>query len=89
MEVIIEILCEVVLDGIVEVITNKKINKWIRYPLTAVFLSFYLCVIVLVGVLSIKLWHESILASIILIAINLLLIIGLVLIIKKVISKQK
>lgn len=89
MEVIIEILCEVVLDGIVEVITNQKINKWIRYPLTAVFLSFYLCVIVLIGVLSIKLWHESILASIVLIAINLLLIIGLVLIIKKVISKQK
>lgn len=89
MEILIEVLCEVVLDGIVELITNKKISKWIRYPLAIIFFSFYLIIIALIGVLSINLWSETLIAAGIFMVIDLLLIIGLMLIGKKVISKQK
>lgn len=89
MEILIEVLCEVVLDGIVELITNKKVSKWIRCPLTIIFLSFYLVIIALIGALSINLWPKTLIAAIIFMVIDLLLIIGLILIVKKVVSKQK
>ena len=89
MEILIEVLCEVVLDGIVELITNKKVSKWIRCPLTIIFLSFYLVIIALIGAFSINLWPKTLIAAIIFMVIDLLLIIGLILIVKKVVSKQK
>lgn len=88
MELLIEILGEVVLEGIVELITNKKISKWIRYPLSIIFFMFYLSIIILIGMLVVKLWLETLIGAIIMLGIDLLLVIGLGFIIKKIISSQ-
>lgn len=88
MEILIEILGEIVLEGIVELITNKKISKWIRYPVSVIFFAFYLIVIMLIGMLAIKLWSDSLIGAIIMLAIDVLLITGLTFIVKKVVSTK-
>ena len=89
MDELIELVLDLLLEGGIEISSNKKVSKWIRCPLTIIFLSFYLVIIALIGAFSINLWPKTLIAAIIFMVIDLLLIIGLILIVKKVVSKQK
>lgn len=44
MEILLEIVGELVLEGCLAVGSNKKISKWVRYPLLTLVLLFYLAV---------------------------------------------
>lgn len=89
MEILIEILGEVVLEGFIEIILNKNLTKWIRYPLTILFFGFYLFIIISLGIVSFRLWNKKLIMSILLLVVNLLLVLGLSIIIKRIISNKK
>jgi len=75
MEYIFEFVLELVLEGSIEVSQNKKIPKYVRYPLIAIVVLFFIAVIGLVflaGVLSIK---ENIFIGIFFILIGLFMLI--------------
>lgn len=41
MELLFEFLGEIFFEGIIEIIKNKKISKWIRYPLFLLISVFF------------------------------------------------
>lgn len=90
MEDIIEIIGELFLDGLTEIVQNKKISKWIRYPILIFLSSFYLALVVLVTFLAYQEYQEQEhLASLILTIILIILIIMIILFIKKLKDSKK
>lgn len=75
MEFIFEILFELIFEGSLEVSKNRKISKFIRYPLIALIIIFFLLVIGLIiftGVLTLK---SSLIGGLLFIAIGILMFI--------------
>lgn len=76
MDLIIECIGEVIIEGAFEIIKNKKISKWIRYPL-AVFLTLvYSSIIALILYIAILALKKNILITIVLLLVVIFLIIG-------------
>lgn len=56
MDFLFELVAELLLEGGIEVSSNKKISKWIRYPILAILILFFSSVIfglILLGILII------------------------------------
>ena len=77
MELLFEFLIELIFEGSIEVAKNKKISKWIRYPLILIILLFIISVISLILFLGILLMikEKTFIAGILLILIDVILII--------------
>ena len=90
MDLIYEIILELILEGTLELSSNKKVPKWIRYPLLGVLIVLYSIImfgILFIGINSI---NENFWVSIFLIVISLVLFIGTIIAIKsKLNSKEK
>ena len=89
MDLIIEFIGEFIIEGIIELIQNKKISKWIRYPLLLVISAFYSLIIVALGIIMIKVFSENILFGVCLLIIEIILILGIICIIKKAMNKKR
>lgn len=89
MDLIIEFVGEVIIEGIIELIQNKKISKWIRYPLLIIISLFYTAIIAAITFISIKCFSKNSLLSIFLLSVDVLLIVGIVSIIRKSINKKE
>ena len=80
MDLILEFIFDLVLESSVEIAKDKKINKWIRYPiafLLSLFLIAVICTILFVGIVFI--FDEEInikLAGILFIVFDIILIIS-------------
>lgn len=76
----LELLFECIFEGGMEVAKNRKITKWIRYPVAAVLLLFLIGVIGFMGVAGIALLlskeSKMIFCGVVLIAIDSLLILS-------------
>lgn len=83
-----DLIIEFIIEGIIEFIQNKKISKWIRYPLLLVISAFYSLIIVALGIVMIKVFSENILFGVCLLIIEIILILGIICIIKKVMNKK-
>lgn len=88
MDLIIEFIGKVIFEGIIELIQNKKISKWIRYPLLIFISIFYSLIILVLGIIMIKEFHENILFGVCLLIVEIILILGIIFIIKKAINKK-
>lgn len=87
MEIIFEILFEAIADLVVEGGTNKKVPKWIRYPLFAIVVLFVVGVIVGLFAMGVVFLIESnIIVGIFFVTIALLF---LVLSVRKVLKLRK
>ena len=77
MELLFEFLIELIFEGSIEVAKNKKISRWIRYPLILIILLFIISVISLILFLGILLMikEKTFIAGILLILIDVILII--------------
>ena len=42
MEYVIEFILELLVDGTIEILPNKKVSKWIRYPL-GILVGLFIC----------------------------------------------
>ena len=83
MELFLEIVFEFLFEGIIEVIKNKNISKWIRYPLFILVTLLYTCISLLFFSLAFSFIRESLLAFIILFIIGVGLLIMFFLFIRK------
>lgn len=76
MELFFELLGEIFFEGIIEIIKNKKISKWIRYPLFILISAFYLAIFGIVLIICIKLFaKKEILSGVVVLFIVILLLI--------------
>ncbi len=60
MEFILEFLLELLVEGVTLLVGNKKISKWIRYPLWAIIVLLFIFVIGLLFFLGIVLLPKNI-----------------------------
>lgn len=83
MDLIVEFIVEVILEGIIELIQNKKISKWIRYPLLMIALMFYIFIFGTLIMILPAAFKENIFIGIFILCIEILLVIILLYIIRK------
>ena len=76
MDFIIELIFEFLFGGMIETSKSNKVPKFIRYPLIAIILLFFVLVIGFIFIVSILAFKESIIAGILLIIIDLFLFVG-------------
>lgn len=89
MEFLMELVLELLLEGSISVSSNKKYSKWIRYPLIAIVVLFFLSVIFLIGFVGVISFKENIFLSIFLIALALYFLIACILKFKKLYLNKK
>lgn len=87
-EIIIEFIAEIFIDNTDDIIKNKKISKWIRYPV--IFITILLCALITVVpiILGIILLNKNIIASIIFITVGIIFLIGIIYKTKKIIKDK-
>lgn len=83
MDFLIELIGEILIEGSFELATNKKVSKWIRYPILSLFIIFYFAIILGILFIGINSINENFWLSIFLIVISLLLFVGTIVAIKR------
>ena len=73
MDFIFELLFELIFEGALSVSSDKKVPKFIRYPLIAFIILFFLCVIVGLFVLGVFSLKKSVIGGIFVIFVSILL----------------
>lgn len=76
MDILLEIILELILEGGIEISSNQKVTKWIRYPIIFIIAIFVLIIIAGIFILGIYIYKESIALSIALIICSIALLIG-------------
>lgn len=87
MDFIFEIVGEILIEGAFEIISNKKIPKWIRYPILMFITLFYSLIVGTFIYLGLDFLKKSIITSLIIFLIAIFLIIMIVVVIIK--NKKK
>lgn len=84
MEFILEFIGECIFEFVIEMITNRNISKWIRYPICFIISFFYLFILLGLFTLGIMVLKDSVAMAIIVWAINGLMLYSLYKIIQRV-----
>lgn len=79
MDIVLEFFLELIVDGVIEASGNKKLSRWIRYPLIILVVLFFGAVISLIFYLALGLSSDEPVAAVILSLLGLLLLVGTVL----------
>lgn len=79
MEYVLEFIFDLLFEGGEEICRNRKISKWIRYPVFGLMVLVFAAIVGFLLVLGWALWKESILASLLLFAVAVAAIIGIAL----------
>lgn len=79
MDIILEFLLELVVDGGIEASGNKNLSRWIRYPLMVLVILFFCAVISLIFYMGILVCTEKPAASVLLFLLGLFLLVGTIL----------
>lgn len=88
LEFILECILEIFVEGGMEVSSNKKISKYIRYPVLLFMLLLFLGVIFLMMFVGICIFKDSALCSVIIISLALLILIETIVKFKKIYNKK-
>lgn len=75
MEFVVELILELLLEGGIEVSSNKKISKWIRYPILAFLILFFSVIIFGIIILGLFLLPQSIFGGIFITLVGLFMLI--------------
>ena len=84
MDIVFELIFELFFEGSLEITKNKKISKWIRYPLMGIICLFFLLFLGLIFFLGISLYKENKIGSFLIISIGVFMMIGSVVKLKNV-----
>lgn len=76
MEFIFEFIAELILEGSIEISSNKKVSKWIRYPLIFILILVFSIVIFGLLILGLIILNKNILAGIFIIIVSIIMLIG-------------
>lgn len=75
-EFVLELVLDLFIEGSIEVSSNHKFSKWIRYPLLVLLLLFFAAVIFLLFFLGVYLLPENLAAGILMFVLGLFFLIG-------------
>ena len=75
MELIFEFIIELLFEGVGEASQNKKINKFIRYPLIALIILFFTAFILLFVFMGVSILKDNIIGGILIIAFAIIFLI--------------
>ena len=89
MEFLIEAILDLILEGSIEISKNKKVSKWIRYPLLVIIILFFAIVIFGILLLGILLIKTSFIGGLLIILIGLLMLISSIIKFKKIYIEKK
>ena len=89
MDDLIEFILELLLEGGIELSSNKKVTKWIRYPLIFIISILFLLVVALIFYLGIWIYKESIALSIAFIILSVAMLYGSINKFKKIYLEKK
>lgn len=89
MELIFEFICELLLEGSIEISSNKKISKWIRYPLIFLIIFFFLSIIELILFLGIIVFNKNVIGSLFIISVGVVLLILSIIKFRKIYIKKE
>ena len=78
MEFLIELILELIFEGSMEISSNRKVPKIIRYPLIGRIFLLFLFVFGIILFVAIISYKESIILSILFIIIDIFLVIGFI-----------
>lgn len=76
MEFIFELVFELIFEGGLEVTSNKKVSKWIRYPLLAIFSLIFLGIIFLIVFIGISSLKNTIIGGLFIIGLGIFMLIA-------------
>jgi len=76
LDILIEFLFELIFEGTIEIRQNRKISKWLRYPLILIIIIFFSLIILLIIYLGLSLLKENILLGFLIIIVAIILLIG-------------
>lgn len=79
MDIVLEFFLELIVDGGIEASGNKKLSRWIRYPLIALVVLFFGTVIALIFYLALGLSSNEPVASVAFSSLGVFLLVGTVL----------
>lgn len=79
MDIVLEFFLELIVDGGIEASGNKKLSRWIRYPLIALVVLFFGAVIAMMFYLAFGLSSDEPVASVIFPLLGLFFLVGTVL----------
>lgn len=89
MDFLIELIGEILIEGSFELGTNKKISKWIRYPILTLLIIFYSVIILGILFIGINSINENFWLSIFLMGVALILFIGTIVAIKRKLNSKE
>lgn len=89
MDFLIELIGEILIESSFELATNKKVSKWIRYPILTLLIIFYSAIILGILFIGINYINENFWLSIFLIVVSLLLFIGTIFAIKRKLNSKE
>ncbi len=76
MEILLECLFELAIEGTMELGTNIKVPKVIRYPVLVLILLFFAGVIVGMFVLGVVLWKDDLFFGILMMILGMFFLVG-------------
>ena len=76
MDILFEFIVELIFEGSIEISSNKKISKWIRYPLIVFIVLAFIAIIALCIIVGVKAMHSNKIVRLFLILIGIFLLIG-------------
>ena len=85
MDNFIEILLDLIVNGSIEMLPNKKVPKWIRTIISLIIISMIMGLII-VGIVVLK---ESLLGGILIIIVGVFLLIGIIIKVKNYMNYTK
>ena len=75
MEFVIEALIDLIMEGSLEISSNRNFPKWLRYPLIALIILIFSIVIIGLFVLGVAIIDESLWAGIFFIVVSIVFLI--------------
>lgn len=89
MDFIIELVIELLLEGSIEISSNKRVSRWIRYPLIVFIVTLFAGIILLMLYLSFSHLNKNALVAILILIISLFLLIAAIIKFKKIYVEKK
>lgn len=89
MEIIFEIIAELLLEGSLEISGNKKISKWIRYPIAGLLILFFAAVILLIIVVGLYSLKDNLWIGILLLTVGIILLVASIIKFNKILQTKK
>lgn len=89
MEILIELLMELVLEGGMELSKNKKVPKFIRYPLIGLISLLFIAVFLLIIFVGVLIWKENMWVGLLMFGISLVFLVSGIREFKKIYFEKK